>query len=93
MQMPDPNIPTIGTEHWTERDGARLFMWNKRAPSVGTGSGVILFVLAGRDLLASGGEAGKLPDDFGIVPLGMPLIAGPALITTLLLRRTCTEYG
>ena len=27
----------------------------------------------------------KLPEDFGIVPLGMPLIAGPALITTLLL--------
>ena len=47
--------------------------------------GVILFVLAGRDLLSHGGESEKLPDDCGIVPLGMPLIAGPALITTLLL--------
>ena len=44
MQMPDPNIPTVGTEHWTGRDGAKLFLWNKRAPSVGTKSGVILFV-------------------------------------------------
>ena len=44
MQMPDPKIPTIGTEHWTERDGAKLFLWNKRAPSAGTKSGVILFV-------------------------------------------------
>jgi multiple antibiotic resistance protein len=26
-----------------------------------------------------------LADDFGVVPLGMPLIAGPAAITTLLL--------
>ncbi|MBI5769417.1 MAG: MarC family protein [Verrucomicrobia bacterium] len=47
--------------------------------------GVILFVLAARDLIAPGGEGEKLPEDFGIVPLGMPLIAGPALITTLLL--------
>ena len=27
----------------------------------------------------------KLADDFGVVPLGMPLIAGPASITTLIL--------
>jgi multiple antibiotic resistance protein len=47
--------------------------------------GVILFVLAARDLIAPGGGEEKLSEDFGIVPLGMPLIAGPALITTLLL--------
>lgn len=47
--------------------------------------GVILFVLAARDLISPGGEGEKLSEDFGIVPLGMPLIAGPALITTLLL--------
>ncbi len=47
--------------------------------------GLILFILAARDLTQSEGEPAKLPDDFGIVPLGMPLIAGPALITTLLL--------
>ena len=31
------------------------------------------------------GAPARLPDDFGVVPLGMPLIAGPALIATLLL--------
>lgn len=47
--------------------------------------GLILFILAARDLLHSAAEPEKLPPDFGVVPLGMPLIAGPALIATLLL--------
>ena len=47
--------------------------------------GLILFLLAARDLLQSAAEPEKLPDDFGVVPLGMPLIAGPASITTLLI--------
>jgi multiple antibiotic resistance protein len=47
--------------------------------------GLILFILAARDLTQSEISATKLPEDFGIVPLGMPLIAGPALIATLLL--------
>lgn len=47
--------------------------------------GSILFVLAVRDLIHSAAEPEKLPADFGVVPLGMPLIAGPALITTLIL--------
>jgi len=47
--------------------------------------GLILFILAARELTQSDGAPAKLPEDFGIVPLGMPLIAGPALITTLLL--------
>jgi multiple antibiotic resistance protein len=47
--------------------------------------GLILFILAARDLIHSAAEPEKLPADFGVVPLGMPLIAGPALITTLLL--------
>lgn len=46
--------------------------------------GLILFILAARDLTHSAAEPEKLPPDFGIVPLGMPLIAGPALITTLI---------
>ncbi len=46
--------------------------------------GLILFILAARDLTQPEGAPVKLPEDFGIVPLGMPLIAGPALITTLL---------
>jgi multiple antibiotic resistance protein len=48
--------------------------------------GLILFVLAARDLVHSAAEEPtKLADDFGVVPLGMPLIAGPASITTLIL--------
>lgn len=47
--------------------------------------GLILFILAARDLIHSAAEPEKLPADFGVVPLGMPLIAGPALITTLIL--------
>jgi multiple antibiotic resistance protein len=48
--------------------------------------GLILFVIAARDVLHSAAEEPtKLADDFGIVPLGMPLIAGPASITTLIL--------
>lgn len=47
--------------------------------------GLILFILAARDLLHSAAEPEQVPADFGIVPLGMPLIAGPALITTLIL--------
>lgn len=48
--------------------------------------GLILFILAARDVTHSAAEEpAKLADDFGVVPLGMPLIAGPASITTLIL--------
>lgn len=48
--------------------------------------GLILFILAARELIHSAAEEpAKLADGFGVVPLGMPLIAGPASITTLLL--------
>ena len=46
--------------------------------------GLILFILAAKDLISSAAEEEKLPEDFGVVPLGMPLIAGPASITTLI---------
>ncbi|MDE3083589.1 MAG: MarC family protein [Verrucomicrobiota bacterium] len=48
--------------------------------------GLILFILAARDMIQPVAEQpAKLAEDFGVVPLGMPLIAGPATITTLLL--------
>lgn len=48
--------------------------------------GLILFILASRDLLQPLAAApADVPEDFGVVPLGMPLIAGPAAIATLLL--------
>jgi multiple antibiotic resistance protein len=47
--------------------------------------GLILFILAAREIaLSASARRERLPADFGVVPLGMPLIAGPALITTLL---------
>lgn len=46
--------------------------------------GLILFILAARDLIDSAAKPEKMSHDFGVVPLGMPLIAGPALITTLI---------
>lgn len=56
--------------------------------------GLILFLIAARDLIQSAAELPpKLVDDFGVVPLGMPLIAGPALITTLLLLAQAPGVG
>ena len=46
--------------------------------------GLILLGLAGRELLGLGPHDRGGSDEFGIVPLGMPLIAGPALLTALL---------
>jgi multiple antibiotic resistance protein len=56
--------------------------------------GLILFIIAARDLTQSAAEKPpELADDFGVVPLGMPLIAGPALITTLLLLAQRKDVG
>ncbi len=46
--------------------------------------GLILLGLAVRELLDLGGENRPAGQAFGVVPLGMPLIAGPALLTALL---------
>jgi multiple antibiotic resistance protein len=55
--------------------------------------GLILFILAAKDLIQSPAEPEKLPDDFGVVPLGMPLIAGPASITTLIVLAQTERIG
>jgi multiple antibiotic resistance protein len=56
--------------------------------------GLILFILAARDLTHSAAEEPpKLADDFGVVPLGMPLIAGPASITTLIILAQTLGVG
>ena len=46
--------------------------------------GLVLLVIAIRDLVVA--DKGKLlvVEDFGVVPLGMPIIAGPATLATLL---------
>ena len=47
--------------------------------------GLILLGSAGRELLNVAPASREATDDFGVVPLGMPLIAGPALLTALLI--------
>jgi len=46
--------------------------------------GLILLVIAGRDMVAPRAEPPSLEDDIGVVPLGVPLITGPATLATLL---------
>ncbi|MBA3273432.1 MAG: MarC family protein, partial [Chthoniobacterales bacterium] len=47
--------------------------------------GLILLGLAARELIGGEDRGGTGNEEFGVVPLGMPLIAGPALLTALLL--------
>ena len=49
------------------------------------GGGLILLVLAVREIVSIGPQDRGGSDEFGVVPLGMPLIAGPALLTALLI--------
>lgn len=80
---------------WTGGAVALLFLFLGRTIFAALGitvgdfqiaGGLILFLLAARDLAQSATAAPEvLTEDFGVVPLGMPLIAGPASITTLIL--------
>ncbi|MBC8042387.1 MAG: MarC family protein [Rhizobacter sp.] len=50
--------------------------------------GLILLLLSIRDLIFAGDDESKKPADpehIGVVPLGIPLIIGPAVLTTLLI--------
>ena len=47
--------------------------------------GLILLGLAARELIGGNDNPRSGDAEFGVVPLGMPLIAGPALLTALLL--------
>lgn len=53
--------------------------------------GVILFVLALNDLLRPEKASYGSPEAIGVVPLGVPLIVGPAVLATILLLRE--RYG
>ncbi len=55
--------------------------------------GLILFLIAAKDLIQPATEGEILSEDFGVVPLGMPLIAGPASITTLLVLAQTQAIG
>jgi len=53
--------------------------------------GVILFGIAISDLIASGQKRRAPADELGVVPLGTPMIVGPAVLTTCLV--IIPEYG
>jgi len=54
--------------------------------------GIILLIISINDLLFYSSRVRDIaPEDVGIVPIGIPLIAGPAVLTTLLINRN--EYG
>jgi multiple antibiotic resistance protein len=88
---------------WTGGIVALLFLFLGRVIFIAIGisegdfqiaGGAILFVIAVRELtLPASQDKSSLPDDFGVVPLGMPLIAGPATITTLLVISKTVGYG
>jgi multiple antibiotic resistance protein len=46
--------------------------------------GLVLLVIAVLDLLRYSGERRKIEDTIGVVPIGVPLIVGPAVLTTLI---------
>jgi len=46
--------------------------------------GLILLAIAVQDLVAADTQARVAAKDFGVVPLGLPMIAGPGMLTTLL---------
>ena len=55
--------------------------------------GILLLVLAVLDLVTTGKPAVNEPEIVGIVPLAMPLIAGPATLTTVLVLSRNQEFG
>jgi multiple antibiotic resistance protein len=46
--------------------------------------GIILLIIAANDILRAGEKKMPQSKEFGVVPLGTPLIAGPAMLTTAL---------
>ena len=55
--------------------------------------GAILFIIAIRDLLSFGKNSSLPPESVGVVPLAVPLIVGPAVLTTsLILMHSCGVY-
>ncbi len=49
------------------------------------GGGIVLLVLGVRDLLFSSEDSRAPGKDVGVVPIGIPLIIGPAVLTTIII--------
>ena len=57
------------------------------------GGGIVLLVFAVRDLLFSHGVERTPEPLLGVVPIGIPLIMGPAALTTIILLVSAHGYG
>jgi multiple antibiotic resistance protein len=57
------------------------------------GGGIVLLVLAVYDLLFSDESERKPGERLGVVPIGIPLIMGPAALTTILVLVNSFGYG
>ena len=55
------------------------------------GGGIVLLVLAVQDLLFARERRGNVKEPVGVVPIGIPLIMGPAALTTIIIVKN--EYG
>src|SRR5262245_23347975 len=55
--------------------------------------GLILLGLATRELLGAGNPLADIGEDFGVVPLGLPIIVGPGTLATLLLVMDTVGIG
>jgi multiple antibiotic resistance protein len=44
--------------------------------------GIVIFVTALKDIVSAKSEVVETPEMFGVVPLGIPLLAGPAVLAT-----------
>jgi hypothetical protein len=44
LSMNETATPLPGTEHWADKDGVKLFLWNKCAVEPAAAKGVVLFV-------------------------------------------------
>lgn len=53
--------------------------------------GIVLFIIAARDIISGHTESITEDDMFGVVPLGIPLLAGPAVLATSIIIRG--QYG
>lgn len=75
--------------------GSAIFRFLAISPSdFRISGGILLLVLAVLDLVQSGKPSLTPTEEIdGIVPLGMPLIAGPATLTTVLVLSTNPRYG
>jgi len=55
--------------------------------------GIVLFIIAAADIVRAGEKKMAANHSLGVVPLGTPIIAGPAVLTTSLALQASHGYG